>query len=449
MPGTMTKLVQPDPIEFSEDALARDFANRHTGELRYVAAWNKWLVWNGSRWAVDDTLQIYDFARAVSREASTNTEGNGNKAAALASAKTVYAITSLARSDRRIAATVDQWDEDPWLINTPGGIVDLRNGDLLRHDRNAYLTKITTVGPGSSCPMWEAFLDRITGGDRGLCLFLQRMCGYALTGLTREHALFFLYGTGANGKSVFLNTVAKVLGAYATAAPMETFIASHRDSHPTELAGLRGARLVTAAETEVGRRWSEARIKQLTGGDTISARFMRQDFFNFTPQFKLVIAGNHKPGLRNIDEAMRRRFHLVPFKVTIPPGERDETLSERLTSEWPGILQWMISGAVEWQRIGLSPPEMVRNATDAYLKDEDAVAHWITELCTTNPDDWASGADLFQCWKQWVDQAGEEVGTQRRLSTTLEDRGFRKSRASGGRRGHKGIAITPSNKSKE
>ena len=207
------------------------------------------------------------------------------------------------------------------------------------------------------------------------------MTGYCLTGSTREHALFFLHGSGANGKSVFLTTISGVLGEYATTAPIETFTASNQERHPTDLAMLRGARLVAVTETEEGRRWAEAKIKQLTGGDRISARFMRQDFFQFTPGFKFVIAGNHKPSLRSVDEAIRRRLHLVFFAVTIPEDERDPELAEKLKAEWPGILLWAIDGCHLWAEQGLDPPDSVRAATDAYLEAEDAVTTWIDDCC--------------------------------------------------------------------
>ena len=198
------------------------------------------------------------------------------------------AVERLARTDRRHAAAIEDWDRDPWLLNTPGGTVDLRTGDIKPNDPNDLITKATAVAPGGGCPKFREFLARVTDGDQDLQAFLQRMAGYGLTGSTREHALFFLYGTGANGKSVFLNTLSGAAGDYHVTAPMEAFIASHSDRHPTELAMLRGARLVTAIETEEGRRWAESRIKTLTGGDPISARFMRQDFFEFLPVFKLM-----------------------------------------------------------------------------------------------------------------------------------------------------------------
>jgi len=280
------------------------------------------------------------------------------------------------------------------------------------------------------------------GNDAQLALFMQRVAGYCLTGSTQEHALFFCYGTGGNGKGVFVNAISGIMGDYATTAPMETFVASNNDRHPTELAGLMGARLVSAQETEEGRRWAESKIKSLTGGDTISARFMRQDFFEFVPQFKLLIAGNHKPGLRGVDEAIRRRMNLIPFTVTIPKEDRDIELSEKLRAEWGGILQWMIDGCAEWQGEGLQQPAAVRDATDAYLRSEDSIAEWISDRCTTNAQDSAPSSALFKSWESWATSAGEFTGSNKWLSKKLEDRGFVKRETSGGNL-FQGIAIIP------
>ena len=202
---------------------------------------------------------------------------------------------------------------------------------------------------------------------------MQRVIGSCKTGSTREHALFFLYGTGANGKSVFLSMISVLLGDYAKTASTSSFTASTTEQHPTDLAGLRGARFVTAIETEDGARWAESKIKSLTGGDKIAARFMRCDFFEFFPEFKLVIAGNHKPALRSVDEAIRRRLHFIPFTVTIPQNKRDPRLGEKLRAELPGILAWAIEGCLAWQREGLNPPLLVREATADYLAAEDAI----------------------------------------------------------------------------
>ena len=285
---------------------------------------------------------------------------------------------------------------------------------------------------------------KITANDSDLIAFLQRMAGYALTGSTKEHALFFLHGVGANGKSTFINAITGIVGDYHTTAPIETFTANATERHPTDLAGLRGARLVTAVETEEGRRWAESKIKALTGGDWIAARFMRQDFFQYVPSFKLVIAGNHKPGLRSVDEAMRRRFNLIPFAVTIPPRERDQQIGDKLKAEWPGILAWMIEGCIAWQQEGLSPPAAVTAATSAYLDLQDAIAAWIDDQCDRNPAAWERTKILFASWKAWAERSGEVCGDTKTFRDRLEARGiFHKLESGTKRAGYEGLTLKP------
>ena len=283
-----------DAIPLSHDDLATRFAKLHRTDMQYVAGWGKWLIWDGRRWASDATMLAFDRARHVCRDMAA-LASKENLGRALSSAQSVAAVERLAKADRALAATVDQWDTDPWMLNTPAGIVDLRTGAIGPHRHDAYMTKMAAAAPGGDCPLWLAFLERITAGDRDLVAFLQRVAGLSLTGITRDHALFFGYGTGANGKGTFLNTLCGLMGDYAEIADMNTFTASPTDHHPTDLAKLRGARLVTAQETEEGRRWAESRIKAMTGGDPITARFMRQDFFTYQPNFKLFVAGNHRP----------------------------------------------------------------------------------------------------------------------------------------------------------
>jgi putative DNA primase/helicase len=427
------------PPEFTDDALALRFTGQHGADLRYTAAWGRWNTWDGTRWKRDETLSVFDYARAVCRAAASECPKQ-SIAGRIASAVSVAAVERLARADRRHAATVNQWDADPWLLNTPAGIVDLRTGKLRPAARDDYCTKITAVAPCGDCPLWLSFLHRITEGNEELQRFMARMCGYALTGTTREHALFFLYGTGANGKSVFVNTISGLMGDYVTTAPIEAFIASANEHHPTDLAALQGARLVTAVETEDGRRWAEAKLKALTGGDRIAARFMRQDFFEFVPQFKLVVAGNHRPGLRTVDEAMRRRFNLLPFAVTIPESERDAELAEKLRAQWGGILQWMISGCLAWQSEGLNPPEVVKAATEHYLAAEDALGRWLDDCCLLGKAYWTSGAALFANWREWAERSGEHAGSQKRFAQNLEARGFLQERTRAAR-GFAGIGL--------
>lgn len=326
--------------------------------------------------------------------------------------------------------------------------IDLRSGVRREHRREDYITKCAAVAPDKNCqiPIWKNFLDTVTAKDKDLQSYLQRVAGYCMTGVTTEHAMFFFYGTGANGKGVFLNTLTAIFGDYAVVAPMEMFIATPNDRHPTELAFLRGARLVVAQETEKGRRWAESKIKALTGGDPISARFMRQDFFTFTPQFKLCIAGNHKPALRSVDEAIRRRIHLIPFIVTIPVKQRDPDLFEKLKPEWPGILQWVIEGCLEWQKQGLNPPKMVRDATSEYLSEEDVIRTWIDECCGVDKIYSQRKSELYASWKSWAEAAGEYAGTQKAFLTELENRGFETIRDSFGQRMFRGIGLKQKSK---
>lgn len=433
---------EPEMSPYSDDTLALRFSLQHKDELRYVAAWGRWLQWTGSKWENDTTLNVYDRARALCREVALETEKPGIQRD-LTSGRTIASVEKLARSDRRHAATVDQWDFDPWLLNTPDGIINLHTGTTLPHDPAQHMTKITSVGPSEGCPMWMDFLDRVTAGNGSLQGYLQRVCGYALTGTTTEHALFFAFGTGRNGKGVFLNTITNIMGDYACVAPIETFTATQQDKHETGLAFLRGARLVAAQETEEGRNWAENKIKALTGGDPITARYMRQDFFTFTPQFKLFIAGNHKPGLRNVDEAIRARLHLIPFDVTIPEAERDPLLPEKLKAEWPGILDWMITGCLDSQAVRLKAPDAVKQATADYFEAEDATALWLSEFCIQGKQLWSASAQLYASWKVWAEKAGEAVGSQKRFGQNLLGRGFKDERGTDGKRGFRGIGFKP------
>jgi putative DNA primase/helicase len=427
----------------AEDSIALAFADRYQDDLRYVAGWSRWLSFDGIHWAHDDTLDVFDRARAICRETAAECE---KASAMIASAKTVAAVERLARSDRRLAATVAQWDTEPWLLTAGDQTIDLRTGIERAPDPTHYITKTAACAPappGTSHPTWTKFLDRITAGSAELQHFLQRYVGYCCTGYTSEHAFVFAYGTGANGKSTFIKTIAGIFGQYATVADMNTFLATNSERHPTDLAKLAGARLVTAQEMQRGRRWDETKIKALTGGDRITARFMRQDYFDYDPTFKLLIAGNHKPRLSGVDEAMRRRLLLVPFLVQIPPDERDPQLASKLEPEWPAILRWCIDGCLEWQRIGLAPPAVVREATDSYLADQDNVGQWL-EDCTHDGGEFAFTriSALFASWKEWCEQRNLKPGSAASLSEALSDRGFVKKRdGAAGQRGFARISM--------
>jgi putative DNA primase/helicase len=413
---------------FSEEALALDFAERFAGELRYVAKWGKWLRYDGARWVFDDTRRTFSYARALCR-AAANACNEKKARYIIASAKMRAAVVALAGEDYRLRATVDQWDTDPWLLNTPGGVVDLRTGRTRPHAIEDYMTKMTAVAPCGDCPKFKKFLLRTCDGDIEMLKYMQRLFGYSLTGVTTEQALFFLFGGGSNGKGVLTSTVRGILSSYHQTAAMDTFAASeHGERHPTDLAMLRGARLVTSTETEEGARWAESNIKALTGGDAIQARFMRQDFFEFLPQFKLMISGNHKPRLRAVNVAIRRRMNLLPFTVTISDEERDPNLVEKLKKEWPGILVWMVKGCLQWQRIGLKPPQKVINATEDYLDDEDTLGAFINEHCILDVNAEVSSAQLFETWKDWAGENNAYIGSAKMFAGWMGERGFAKTR---------------------
>ena len=432
-----------DTDTLSEHALASKFSEEHHNDLRYVAEWGQWLRWDGHRWERDKARRAFDLARKVCC-AATEFCSKKQVVQRVRSAQTRAAVVSMASQDEQHIATVEQWDADLRLLNTPGGVVELRTGKMRAAAREDYCTKMTTVAPGGDCPLWRKFLSEITGDDKPLQAYLQRMMGYALTGSTEEHALFFLYGTGANGKSVFLETLFSIMGDYARVVPMEALIDKRNEQHSTDVAGLVGARLAAANEVEEGTRWNESKIKALTGGDMVTARFMRQDFFDFKPQFKLIVRGNHRPSVRSVDEGMKRRMNLIPFNVTIPKQKRDSKLPEKLRAEWGGILQWMIEGCLEWQRIGLRPPKIVTAATEDYLSAEDTLGRWLDERCVLGRTKQQGSSDLFQDWRRWAEASSEYVVPQRRFSQNLETRGFIPVK-SHGRMCFVGLELLPTN----
>lgn len=408
----------PLNIELTEHGVADEFARRFGDQLRYCHHTGAWFMWDGNRWQQNETRLAFTWARRL--VASLNRREELKTRAITGRTSFAAGVERFAQADEGMAVVSSAWDPDPWLLGTPGGTVELRTGRLRPARRQDGITKVTAVAPALSatCPAWLAFLHDACGQDAGLVRFLQLWCGYCLTGDTREHALAFVYGDGGNGKSVFMSVLSGILGGYARVAPMETFTASHNDRHPTELAMLRGARLVTASETEEGRAWAEARIKQMTGGDVISARFMRRDFFEFRPQFKLLVVGNHRPALKNVDEAARRRFNIIPFLHK--PASPDPELTEKLRQEWPGILRWMIEGCVTWQREGLSRPQAVAEATAEYFEAQDHFGRWLAECCILEPSLSTKPAALLHSFQEWCQESGEPIADNRRLRGMIE-----------------------------
>jgi len=462
---TVDRRNEPDgdeEFDTSDDGLALEMG-RKWGDGRHVALFARWLFFDGQRWEQDERLlhltRTRDYLRAkadeIVRWAQKKVEAgeDGDKlvetaeaiAKQLRTATKVANIASLARSNPTQVASVGQWDADPWLLGTPGGTVDLRTGRLQQARLTDYITKQTAIAPappGTPAPIWMAFLERIFRHDLDLVPYMQRAAGYALTGLTNEHALVFCWGEGGNGKGVFFNTLAHVVGDYAKVAAPDLLLETQSDRHPTDMAMLMGARLVIASEVPRGRAWNEPKLKSLTGGDPITARYMRQDFFTYLPQFTLLVAGNHKPGFRSVDEAIRRRVQLVPFLQNIPAEERDPDLSEKLKAEAPAILRWALDGCLAWQRDGLNPPKGVREASESYLEGEDVLGQWLTERCQLGGSDLTAFDTLFADWKSWAETNGAPAWGGKTFSKALDERGFRRAK-SGGTRGFHGITLRP------
>jgi putative DNA primase/helicase len=436
-------------LPLTDEDLALRFAARHVSTLRYAPQIGRWFIWNGSVWLGDERTAAFSLIRKLCREASRECNKPA-MARAILSAKTAPGVERLARADQRLVILMNEWDVDPWLLNTPGGVVDLKTGKIRAHSSGDYMTKIARVAPGGDCPLFKAFLRRIFSEDGELIAYMRCLLGYSLTGVTREEEIYFWHGGGKNGKGVLMSIIEWIMNGYCVTSNEEAFMMSSGDRHPTELARFKGARVVLVSEIAANRRWNEPRLKQLTGGDTIAARFMRQDFFEFKPEFKPQISANHKPILTSVGVAMRRRLRLIPFTVTIPDKEQDKELKEKLKAEAGGILKWAIEGCVDYlQNGGLRPPASVMVATDEYFASEDNVANWIVDRCETLPTFRTRASELFASWRDWAIKMGTDVKGASWLKEELERLGFRHERIKTGAR-YVGIQVaqnTPSDES--
>lgn len=430
-----------DGFPLTEDGVALAFAKRFRNKLRFCHTAGRWYQWEGARWRREETKLAFDWARATCRKiASENPKSSAAKS--MSRASSAGGVERFAQADRAFAVTADAWDRDNWLLGTPGGTVDLRTGAIRKASPVDMITRQTAAAPlpldefepSRHCPRWLAFLDHAAGGDAECIRFIQQWAGYSLTGDTREESLLFVHGPGGSGKSTAINTLADAMGDYAVNVATETITASKYDRHSTELARLHGARMARASETEAGRAWAESRLKALTGGDTITARFMRCDDFEFKPAFKLTIIGNHAPRIVNVDEAMRRRFNVLPF--THPPQKADSSLKDALEAEWSGILSWAILGCLDWQRHGLVRPAIVIQATESYFAEQDTFALWLEASCELGRGLAATMADLSQSFRGFAFQAGDETPMgSKGFSQLMQSRGFQPIKDSLGIRG--------------
>ena len=416
----------PLPEAFSEEALTHQWCAAHGADWRYVEELDRWYRWTGNAWEHERKRTHFYQARVICREAllwPCDPPMTPALRRTLGRASTAAAIISNLRSQPGVTLHAEMLDANPMLLATPEGIIDLETGKHGEGWREAYCTKCAAVAPiVGPLPLWTGIVDRASRGDEGMRHYLQKWAGYFLTGETREEGLLFVHGPGGSGKSTFVRVLSEILGTYSRACNMDAFTNRDRAEHSTEIAKLAGSRLVTATETDAGAKWNEPRIKQLTGRDKIAARFMRQDEFEFMPTFKIIIAGNHRPGLKTVGEEMRRRIHLVEFPETI--REQDQQLPEKLRYEYPAILQWMIDGCLAWQSEGLGKPERVTEDTEQYLRAQDVLGDWISEYIKRIDGVSARVADCYRSYTAFAKDRGEFEPSMTRFSEDMQAKGF-------------------------
>jgi putative DNA primase/helicase len=436
----------PEGVDPHTDlASAHRIARDHGEDLRHCGALG-WFAWDGMTWRADAgeaTRRAMASARVLLRlavdvgDVAETAEQRAQADRYLAWSRraqgepSIRRALELAQHIEPIATTAAVWDRDPWLLACSNGTLDLRTLELREHRREDMITRACPVAydPAAPAPAWQAFVERVLP-DAELRAFVQRALGYSLTGATGEQCLMVTHGTGANGKTTLLEAVRYVLGDYAAHAQTATLMHARERGADNDLVRLRGARFVTAVESAEGQRLDEARIKQLTGGDTITARLLYREPIEFSPQLKIWLATNHRPEVRGTDHAIWRRLRLIPWTVQIPEGERDGGLPAKLRAEAQGILRWLVEGCAEWQRGGLQAPASVLAATTEWRGDSDLVAQFIADRCVVMPGVQVTAGALYADFRAWALEQGLEPMSQTALGRRLADAGHQQRRTS-------------------
>lgn len=413
------------------------FIEKYGDEIRYCDALGGWYIWDGSRWKRDDTFQILRLAKNTVKQIYEMSRANGDKflfkhAVKSESETRLKAMINLARSEG-VAIQSEQFDTDVFLLNCRNGTLDLRTGELKSHSRNDYITRRVELDfrPDAACPEWQKFLTSIFLGDAGIIGFMQRAVGYALSGSMKEQCVFILFGVGMNGKSTLLKHIFRILGDYAMNTPASTLMEKYTDSIPNDIARLKGARLVTAVESGKNKALAESQIKQLTGDDPISARFLHREYFDFFATFKIFFATNHKPNISGTDKGIWRRIMTIPFEKVISPEERDPKLDEKLAKEYEGILAWAVQGFQMWQKEGLGDVAKITEATNEYREESDLIGNFIEEQCLIGSEYKVSTTAILKAAQLWAKDSGLRYVKRNEFIDYLKKRGFTKDRLSG------------------
>ncbi len=449
-----------EPPHHTDSGNARRLVAQYRADLHYCFPWKTWLVWDEYRWANDETGDVCRRAKQtvawMYAEAATIQKEKAREALAIHALRSesdahLKAMISVARSEDGIPVLPTHLDRDPWLLTVRNGTLDLRHGILRPHQREDLITKLVPVeyDATASCMAWEMFLADLFPDQPQVITFLQKAVGYSLTGDTRERCLFFLYGTGANGKTTFMRTIQEIMGDYAKQAAPDLFLSKYGQEHPTGLADLAGSRFVTCTEADEGKRLAEALVKQLTGGDKMKARRMHQDFWEYQPTHKIWLAANHKPHIRGTDHAIWSRIRLIPFTITFHSADSDDTpkqdlaMSGKLRAELPGILRWAVDGCLLWQHEGLDPPEEVKIATKEYRHESDLAARFLEECCQEQPGETVTAKALWEAYEKWCEDHGERKTNRTDLGRRLAERGFISGRQPGsGRKTWGGLTLS-------
>ncbi|MDA3956961.1 phage/plasmid primase, P4 family [Oceanispirochaeta sp.] len=429
--------------DYSDFFNARMMLEDYGEKIKFCAPWKKWLIWDGKRWAVDELGEIYElgrnsiealFAKLIRCRDGEECMAMLSHARRSSTARKVESMLFIVKSDPRARISPDALDQDVFHLNCNNGIIDLRSGRLHPHRREDLLTKLAPVDylEEADCPVWKKFLKEIFDGNRELIRFVQKFLGCSLTGDMSSQVLCILYGTGANGKSTFINVVNRILGDYATTTPTETLMQKKGEQATNDIARLKGSRFVTAMESDEHGRLAESVIKRLTGNDMISARFLYGEYFQFIPTFKIVMATNHKPRIGGTDHAIWRRIKLIPFLVTFPEEKQDKKLSAKLERELPGILAWMVEGCLRWQKEGLGSVEAVNDATDEYRSQMSDIQMFLSENCEMKAESMTQSSVLYREYRSWCEKNNERAKSNRNFSMMLSESGMDKVRLSAG-----------------